>query len=185
MRPKYKAPLPVSDQTHAVCNVASKETCSKCNGSGAKIIYGKTSVVCDCVYRSCFRKCILRHRNNLLNTDNLCRCNLERSSVGTLLYGYKNIEFGADIDLIAKRALKPMQYFIFTRYHIWGLLWYSVCDKVKMNRGNFFHTVYGIEALLGRALMETDMFPPHKYFSKQHVDFSQVGKPTQKAPARG
>ena len=102
--------------------------------------------------------------------------------MGTLLYGYKNIEFGVDMDLIAKRALTPMQYFIFTRYHTWGLVWSSVCYKVGMNRGNFFHEVYAIEARLGQALMETNLFPPQKYFARQLVEHSQVGVPTKAKP---
>jgi hypothetical protein len=183
--PKYRVPIKESDETHPVINVASKEKCNKCQGTGTRLIYGKISVVCDCVYRSCFQECVLRHRDNTRYAENLCWCSLERSTAGTLLYGYKNIEFGADMELIAKRTLTPRQYFIFTRYHIWGLMWSTVCDKVGMTRGNFFRLVYTIESVLGQALMETNMFPPHKYFSKHQVEVSQVGKPTQAASSRG
>ena len=176
---KNRVPLQASDN-HPVTIVASSEKCKKCNGTGNKTIYNTRSVVCGCVYRSCFQKCIARYRNNNRYAENLCWCSLERSTAGTLLYGYKNIEFGADMDLIAKRTLTPMQYFIFTRYHAWGLVWSSVCSAVGMDRGNFFHAVYAIESILGQALMETNMFPPQKYFSKQYVELAQVVTSTKK-----
>jgi hypothetical protein len=70
--------------------------------------------------------------------------------------------------LIARRTLDERHYTIFRLHFLEGLDWKICCHRLRMDRGNFFHSVYRIEGRLGKAYREAApyaLFPVYEYFA--------------------
>jgi hypothetical protein len=82
--------------------------------------------------------------------------------------GRKNEEFCADVWLVAKRTLtNPTEWAIFRFHHLLGADWKLCGRRLGMDKGNFFHAVYRIEAKLGKVFRELQpypLFPIDEYF---------------------
>jgi len=70
-----------------------------------------------------------------------------------------NIDYLVDFILVCRRHLDDWEWRLFQMYFLDGLPWYACAGKLGVDRGNFFHAVYRIEARLGRALRETEPYP--------------------------
>lgn len=160
----------------------SNAFCSQCWGTGAFVsAAGRSTRVCACVYRRIFRNCLRRYLNVERSQGGWYRCKTERSQAGTLMCGFKDVEYAADVDLTAKRVLSRRQYLIFSLYHSRRLDWHKMCLKLGLSHGDFFHAVYVVEAILGRAFSELRPYPLYpftKYFAGASIAVSQFGKPT-------
>lgn len=80
----------------------------------------------------------------------------------------KNEEYLADFCLVSRRTLSELEYRIFKYHFLLGADWKLCCQKLKIDRGEFFHHVYRIEQKLGRAFRELEpyaLFPLDEYFS--------------------
>jgi hypothetical protein len=77
----------------------------------------------------------------------------------------RDAEYAADLWLIAKRSLDRRERLIYCEYLLQQQPWTVVGPLTKLNRGQFFHSVYRIESKLGRGLLEAGIFPPHNYFA--------------------
>ncbi|MFB3776942.1 MAG: hypothetical protein ACE141_05000 [Bryobacteraceae bacterium] len=86
---------------------------------------------------------------------------------GRLVWGRKDEEYIADFCLVSRRALDDLEYGVFKFHFLLGADWKLCTRRLKMDRGNFFHTVYRIEQKLGRVYRELEpygLFPLDEYF---------------------
>jgi hypothetical protein len=93
----------------------------------------------------------------------------------------------ADFELISKRILDEWHYKIFRWHFLLGADWKLCCDRLGVDRGNYFHAVYRIEEQAGRAFYETEpygLYPPREYFSVQIQGPMEPCHPQQEPPQR-
>ncbi|HSW49035.1 MAG TPA: hypothetical protein VLH09_02620 [Bryobacteraceae bacterium] len=86
---------------------------------------------------------------------------------GCLVWGRKDEEYIADFCLVSRRALDELEYSVFKFHFLLGADWRLCTRRLKLDRGNFFHTVYRIEQKLGRVYRELEpygLFPLDEYF---------------------
>lgn len=80
----------------------------------------------------------------------------------------------ADFCLVSRRELDDFEYRIFRYHHLLGADWRLCCRQLKMERGDFFHTVYRIERKLGKVFAELEPYPlyplPEYFNSVVHKD---------------
>lgn len=147
----------------------SSAGCTQCLGLGT-IRGQRSSRPCGCVLRKIFRLCFDRFRSVGVEQANPSRVALggplaERAERGAKTvrrsssYGFPGEEYRADFLLIARRALDDEQYKAFRLHWLLGADYRLCCAKLQIDRGTFFHLVYRIEQLLGRALAETRPYP--------------------------
>jgi hypothetical protein len=142
--------------------------CAMCHGTA---VTGRETRphTCLCVYRRIFREVYARFRYCAASItphpfplDGLSGPKGKRTS------GFRNIDFAADFCLIAKRILtNPLDYMVFKFHFLLGAECALCCKRLGLNRGQFFHGVYGIEHKLGRAFVETKpfgLYPVAEYF---------------------
>lgn len=82
-------------------------------------------------------------------------------------WGRKDEEFAADFCLVSKRFLTESEYRILRYHFLLGADWKLCCQRFKIDRGTFFHSVYRIQQKLGRAFRELEpyaLFPLDEYF---------------------
>jgi hypothetical protein len=87
---------------------------------------------------------------------------------GHRTWSRRNEEFAADFCLIAKRALSPEMHRVFEHRFLKQMDWKEAVDALGIDKGNFFHMVYDIQEILGRAFRETEphsLYPVDEYFS--------------------
>jgi len=93
--------------------------------------------------------------------------NFSKGFEGRRSYSRKREEFVADFCLVSQRALTPEEYRIFRFHFLLGADWRLCTQRLKMDRGNFFHEVYRIEQKLGQIFSEVEpyaLFPVEHYF---------------------
>lgn len=129
-----------------------------------------TLIPCDCVLRSIFNACYNRFRECVETEKRLSTVSLEWSfngSSGKRYYGRKIEEYIADFCNIGRRNLDGELYQIFRYHFVLGADWRLCCRQLHLGKGTFFHRVYRIAAILGRAFAETapyGLFPLDEYF---------------------
>lgn len=146
------------------------ERCSICGGAGKMPRIRRTDVEpCGCVLRRIFRICLDRWRFCKLSRHvsvvhfGPFACGSKRSPG----YGRVQEEYIADFEIIARRHLSPREWDIVWYYRMHEVDWERVAERVRMDRGAFFHSVYRIEQRLGRAFYETQpygIYPIDEYF---------------------
>ena len=73
----------------------------------------------------------------------------------------------ADFCLISRRTLEPAEHQLFRYYFLLGADWRLCAQRLKLERGALFHSIYRVERKLGRAFAETEpygLFPLDEYF---------------------
>lgn len=149
---KDKAPLGVV----AALALASP-VCGFCGGSGEM-----PWDYCACVYRRAFRECLIRY---WAIEAGFASWTCSRDGAST--WGYRGAEYAADFVIAARRALDAEGMRLFVLYFIQHADWRACAKKLRMDRGQLFHALYRMEALLGRAFLETRPYSiyPRAYFS--------------------
>jgi hypothetical protein len=148
----------------------AKETCSHCRGFGLrKSSRTGAEVPCTCVFRTVFRACYRRFRYCASQEKHISHARLEQTNgkEGRHSWGMKDEEYMADFCLVSKRTLDPVHFQIFRFHYLLGADWKLCCRRLNMDRGTFFHTVYEIQAKLGRVFRELtpfSLFPLDEYF---------------------
>ena len=77
-------------------------------------------------------------------------------------------DYRADFYLIARRYLRAAEWELFQLHMLEGRPWRECAAKVRMSRGNLFHSIYRIERNLGRiylTLKPYALFPLDEYFA--------------------
>lgn len=150
--------------------------CTTCHGLGLRRAKRDKEVPCNCVLRSIFRACFRRFRKCVEKEKHLSQCTMhftggrERS----MSWGRKDEEYIADFLLMVRRLLSDDEYRIFKFHYLLGADWRLCCLKLKMDRGDFFHYIYRMEARLGRAFREVEpygLFPLDEYFHGATKEF--------------
>jgi hypothetical protein len=141
------------------------ERCRYCRGRGY-VIFGARyrGCTCECVYRRVFRVCNQRYYELRMRGE-------WNPSVHGLSVGIKQVEYMADFELVAARALErhPREWDVFVCHHLHRLPWTACGRLVRLDRGTFFHAVYRVEVAVGRASIETLPYGvwPADYFSER------------------
>lgn len=143
--------------------------CNTCLGLGLRVGRKQSMHPCNCVLRAIFRACFERFRDCSNREKYMSRVTLDplpgKDRRGT--WGRKDEEYIADFCLVSKRSLTELEYRIFRYHFLLGADWKLCCQKLNMDRGNFFHAVYRIEQRLGRVFRELEpypLFPVSEYF---------------------
>ena len=147
----------------------AKASCFACKGLGIRIVRKDREVACNCIFRAIFRACFNRFRKCAASADHIGSVSLEfcRGQEGRRTYGRKQEEFVADFCLVSRRHLDDVEYQIFKFHFLLGADWKLCCRRLKIDRGNFFHTVYRIEHRLGRVFTDLKpypLYPLNEYF---------------------
>lgn len=165
--------------------------CVYCAGNGTRLIRHGREVPCNCVYRVAFRACLNRYRECNANGAHASTVSLElcRGQDGRRVYSRKNEEYIADFCLVSRRSLNDDAHELFRYHFLLGADWRLCCQKLKIDRGTFFHGVYRIEQLLGRRFAEVQpypLWPLDEYFGgkieKEAKELKAVKKPTPIRP---
>jgi hypothetical protein len=121
------------------------------------------------VLRAIFRACFEQFRDCATREKFISKVTLDplpgKDRKGA--WGRKDEEYVADFCLVSKRTLTEVEYRIFRNHFLLGADWKLCCQKLKMDRGNFFHSVYRIQQKLGRVFRELEpygLFPVDDYF---------------------
>jgi hypothetical protein len=132
----------------------SKEGCALCAGIGQRAVYGGTLRPCECALRGIFRACYGRYVQ--------CR---QRTQFG--MFDAKTVHFLADFASVSRRHLDEGEWEIFHSLFLEGRPLSVLAEKQGMERVKFYHRVYRIETVLGRAFAELipyPLFPLDEYF---------------------
>ena len=147
----------------------AKHNCTQCHGSGLRLARNGGLAPCNCVLRSIFRICYDRFIKCVSQERHLSRTSLEphcgRKRPST--WGRKDEEYIADFCLVTRRTLTEAEHQLFRYHFLLGADWRLCTRKLKMDRGNFFHSVYRIEQKLGKVFRELQpypLFPLSDYF---------------------
>jgi len=140
----------------------ASERCVFCQGAGLKPTYGGRLAPCNCVFRAIFRLCLERFKR--CTAREKFRSNVTEEIYGSsgsrrTVWGRKDEEYMADFCLIAKRSLTPEEHRIFTVHFLLGAEWPLACQRLKLEKGEFFHHVYRIMQKLGREFREVSPYP--------------------------
>jgi hypothetical protein len=167
---------------------AALANCYTCGGLGVRL----DKRLCPCVYRQVFRACIKRYRQLRAGDSSVLRADVERVGAGTrrtLTAGFKRVEYMADLETTARRALEscnPLWWAVWLSHYLQNQPWktaiWSVGRKVgrRIDRAEFFAAAYIIEERLGRLWMELQPHSmwPRCYFSGRHLEVDNLAIPT-------
>lgn len=143
--------------------------CTQCFGMGVRSLRGGRVKPCSCVLRSIFRACYARFRSSVEKQRHLSMTSLDGAHRGGCrnTWGRKNEEYVADFYLVTRRALNKSDWKIFSAHYLLGADWRLCTRQLKLDRGQYFHSIYRIEARLGlvyRTLAPYPLFPTDEYF---------------------
>lgn len=152
----------------------AKSSCAHCHGLGLRTTEKKGKErPCNCVFRAIFRACYARFRECLEREKTLSRVSLEFYRGGKdrrYTYERKTEDYIADFCLVSRRFLDESDHKVFRFHFLLGADWKLCCRQLAMDRGSFFHAVYRIEQVLGRAFRELEpygLFPLDEYFGRR------------------
>ena len=161
----------------------ASHSCALCQGLGLRqsapsasslASFGEPQVAgqqpCNCVLRNIFRACYARFRECAMKERFISQVSLEsvQGCDNKSTWSRKDEEYIADFYLVSRRSLNTTEYRIFKYHYLLGADWRLCCRKLKIDRGNFFHTIYKIEQRLGRVFRELQpyaLYPLKDYFS--------------------
>lgn len=147
----------------------ARHGCTRCLGIGTRASRGGKPAPCSCVYRTVFRACYGRFRYCANKEKSMSQACLEYrpGRERCFTWGRKAEEYVADFVLVSRRTLDAEEYKLFNFHFLLGADWKLCCQRLKLDRGNFFHAVYRIEQKLGKVFRELEpysLFPVDEYF---------------------
>lgn len=177
----------------------SAQHCTKCHGTG-RIRSGRNGVrPCACGLRGIFRKSLGHYRYaSEVGPWQPRSVTLRRTASGRPVWSNINAEYCADFELIARRNLDTWHYAVFRVHFLEGADWKESLARLSrlarrmgarwpLDRGNFFHAVYRIEARLGILYAELGLYPPGAYGTPriERWHFGRRGTPSSEDAAYG
>ncbi len=144
----------------------AKPDCAKCMGRGVR---PSAAAYCGCVYRRVFRMCVGKYRELQRSekwVSQVCLDGQQRKRK-KWSWGRPHEEYCADLYLISRRRLTAWEWRLFEEFHLGEGTWRTLCGRLSVDRGQFFHAVYRLEEKLGRAYWETkphSLYPISEYF---------------------
>lgn len=162
--------------------------CKHCLGIGLRLLRGNKAIPCNCVLRTIFRACYRRfrqcaNREKYMSQVSLVPC---KGADCRRTYARQFEEYMADFQLVAFRHLNREEQKIFRYHFLLGADWRLCCERLKIDRGTFFHTVYRIQQRLGKVFYELEphsLYPVDEYFVGRVQAPGEI-LPTPKAAAR-
>lgn len=147
----------------------AQQSCVLCYGLGLREVRQGASTPCACVFRAVFRACLNRFRECTDRQRRISHVSLEGipGRKQKAVYSRKDEEYIADLCLVSKRVLNESDYQVFKFHFLLGADWKLCCQRLNLDRGNFFHQVYRIQERLGRVYAELEpyaLFPLDEYF---------------------
>lgn len=148
-------------------------SCTFCEGHGmVELIRGAAEKPCDCVFRAIFRACYRRFRDCVLFGSQSGTVSVEctHGPQGRHSYGRKREEYAADFLLVTRRVLTEDEYKLFRYTYLLGASWQLCAPRLGLDRGNFFHVLYRMQAKLGREYSGMEpypLYPLDEYFGGQ------------------
>jgi hypothetical protein len=148
----------------------AQQSCTLCYGLGIREGRSRASTPCPCVFRAIFRACYHRFQECSRKEKRVSHVSLEaipgkrRQGV----YSLKDEEYMADFCLVSKRSLSEDDYRIFKFHYLLGADWKLCCQRMGLERGQFYHQVYRIQERLGRVFKDLrpySLFPVDEYFN--------------------
>ena len=136
------------------------EGCAKCFGTGARL--GNKTQLCQCVTREIFNALHRKYHGIASRMEGVSSCVpvLIRGGIdASFTWSMRNEEFTADFYLLAKRCLDARHFRIFQLHIIDGWQWRECCNRLKIDRGTFFHAVYRIKHIVGLAAVQLRPYP--------------------------
>ena len=170
------------DWTRSETLALAQQSCTFCHGLGLRPGRAGASAPCNCVFRAIFRACYARFRKCASKEKYISRVSLE-ANPGRLrksTWGLKNEEYVADFCLVSRRLLDDQQHRLFRFHFLLGADWKLCCRKLNIDRGEFFHEVYRIQQILGRAFRELEpyaLYPVDEYFNGTTKEKAQASIP--------
>lgn len=155
----------------AVALAHSSANCRRCVGLGIvrSAVLSKAGP-CGCVLRSVFRVVVSKFRI-LESADRIAVSRVDRSGRGARgksgAWGLPSAEFLADVQLTARRELgdMPIEWAVWRFHFLLGADWKLCCRRLGIERGIFFHSVYRVQTVMGRAWAESHgLYPLDEYF---------------------
>ncbi len=148
----------------------AKPYCTLCEGQGILFDSGGEAEPCPCVLRAIFRACYARFRRCLLDERSITKVSLVQSGGRDRKRSYERLveDYIADFCLVSKRTLSAFEHQVFRYHFLLGADWRLCCQRLKVNRGVFFHYIYRIQQKLGRVFRELQpysLFPLDEYFA--------------------
>jgi hypothetical protein len=148
----------------------AKQSCSLCNGLGQRSIRKGECTPCNCVLRAIFRACYARFRHcndreKYISKVTLVPCD---GKAQKMAFARLDEEYIADFCLIGRRTLDELEYIVFRSHFLLGAEWNLCCERLRLDRGAFFHVIYRIQQKLGRVFRELKpygLYPVDEYFA--------------------
>jgi hypothetical protein len=142
----------------------ARERCRHCAGFG----FALSGDPCGCVLRAITRRLVGLWRT-FTGRPSLTpvRLGTAKQPFRNDFYGRPGQEFVADLESLARRVLTPHEVRLFRLYHLAEGEGRSICRRLRLNEGAFWHSIYRLEAKLGRAARELKpyaLFPVYEYF---------------------
>ena len=165
----------------------AKHSCTQCLGLGLRHDQNETYNACNCVLRAIFRACYARFRQCVNKEKHISRVSLEYvpGKEGKFTWGRKDEEYIADFCLVSRRTLNEFEYKIFKYHFLLGADWRLCARRLKVDRGNFFHSVYRIEQKLGRVFSELQPYGLYLLDEYFHGERGAQRKPISVAALSG
>ncbi|MCC7235585.1 MAG: hypothetical protein IT163_09800 [Bryobacterales bacterium] len=137
-------------------------SCTSCHGIGRYLSRGRSNT-CRCVYRKVFDLVMTQVHNRTGYAHDFKK------------QTFKQSEWLADVQLLAMRALDghELSKTIYRLGCVEDRDYKVVSAKVGLSRGNYFHAVYRMKEVVGRAWLETKphaVYPTDQYFSLELPD---------------
>jgi hypothetical protein len=147
----------------------AKNSCMQCHGLGLRLGRRGSMNPCNCVLRAIFRTCLTKFRHCATKEKYMSKISLEfiPGRERNLSWGRKDEEYMADFILVSRRNLSELEFQVFRFHFLLGADWKLCCWRLKIDRGNFFHSVYRIQQKLGRVFRELQpysLYPLDEYF---------------------
>jgi hypothetical protein len=130
------------------------QRCAACRGLGISL-RSRSLSPCHCVLRGIFRICWRRWK--AFQAPETLRPTADR----------RREEYVADFELVSRRVLNRREWTAFQLHYLRGEDWRSCSQRLRIDRANFYHLIYRIEARLGRAFRELapyPLYPVDEYF---------------------
>lgn len=136
-------------------------SCKHCGGHGMRELRRGADKPCSCVFRAIFKACYSRFCEFTAAEEQPGSISLDAAHgpTGYRTYSFKRQEYVADFCLSAQRALTEAEYRLFRYTFLLGADSSLCCRYLGMERGYYFHTVYRLEAKLGRYFAEIQPYP--------------------------
>jgi hypothetical protein len=161
----------------AIAFAQADPLCAVCKGGGW-VESQKGDRPCNCAYRRVFRRCLRRYQEDV-GGSNCGRPTMTVTARGALVRGFPTVEYRADFELLAWRTLDPWHQELFVRHFLQGQEWTRCIGPLRTDRGQFWHAVFRVERLMGRAAVEMEPYPLYPfgaYFGGRQITVQNITK---------